>query len=95
MNAQQGAALFLSESYDALQEKPGNEEVTMKSIVMMDEEFIKDPKASLPVKENDFESQYDKSLDQGHTLLHRGVFGDIGVFRDFFLAAFSDGYHTV
>lgn len=23
------------------------------------------------------------------------IFGDIGVFRDFFLAAFSDGYHNV
>jgi hypothetical protein len=26
---------------------------------------------------------------------HLGMFGDIRVFRDFFLAAFSDGYHNV
>ena len=30
-----------------------------------------------------------------HTATPLGMFGDLRVFRDFFLAAFSDGYHNV
>ena len=43
----------------------------------------------------DESSVQEEAEKRGPTSTNRGIIGDLSVFRDFFLAAFSDGYYKV
>lgn len=84
-----GALFSRNDSYDALQDDNlYGDDIDDEGSMMEDE----GDEASTN-RENPEAGHQGDSADQGPS--HPTVFGDIGVFRDFFVAAFSDGYYNV
>lgn len=98
--ASQDKSLFSCESYDASLQQGGpyeHEFIEDEGIVAMDEDVDAAPGPSAAVSSTsdkilDFQGESSVVNDQS---LSQRASCDIGIFRDFFLAAFSDGYHNV
>jgi len=85
--------LFASDPHEAQQDKL-NEDDEMDEGIMMDEEGeAGDEPSSKRADPEGHGNQRDSAADSESSPI--SMFGDIGVFRDFFLAAFSDGYYNV
>jgi len=85
-----GAPFSRNDSYDAVQDDNiYGDDIDDEGSMMEDDEG---DEASTNRENPEAGHQRDRA-DQGPS--HPTVFGDIGVFRDFFLAAFSDGYYNV
>ena len=81
------AAVAVGERYE--EEQAQQQEELSFSVVEEDDEEI------LEMRDDPGQEPHEEKADSRRTSPLKSMFGEVSVFRDFFLAAFSDGYYSV
>ena len=90
------AALFSSASHEALRDvRNGDEASDADEGIVMEEGDEEGDEASSKREDPEACHPRESAAQEPPSQPSSNMFGDFGVFRDFFLAAFSDGYYNV